>query len=1256
MTSASRWLSAVGVVLVASSLEGAEKPPAKISGRWTAATPDTMLDLALRRGAAGGDDALAGLATAHALADRASAGRARAGLAKVGQGATDIAAQAHWLAAELDPGEGATPPGLVRAWSVLGPFQDTGGGLKRKEGPELPDAMWGDPRASYAWGAYEVRWREVPRESVTARGFSLDLMIHPRKESCSYLATKVSIQDRAPFVIAVASAGSVRLLWDGADAAKSEEEHGGLVFDRIAAKIEPSLGDHVLAVKVCSGALGDTGRIRVRASDVAGKPIDLAVSADVQLKPSAAKQAMAPIGTPLARILDLGTTPSDERALAASVVRTLGAADDRRSPRSPGLVDKVATGRSTNADALAMAGWISPFGAARSGWLNLAIERALVSEDKATASFAERRLTVARLSSGWSDWAMASLGRAPFTDEQDAEARLIRAMVKSGLGIESLRRIALGEMLETLKSEGAGAPVALWQEIASLSRQLDAGLYARAKGELARLVPEARDVNWVEAFTYESRASVKAAAAEALASGALVADSELLELADTLVNSGLHDEARAVFERAARLCPNRASAFSGLAAAQFEAGRPQEGTRALERARELEPAEVKYRAEMAYRAETARRRSPSGSSERVAVTVDEDHAADAAYIVEPAVFLARKEKSPAKKGEVFDRQLHWVRAVTFHADRRVSQMIQYAREVVIEPRTQDELYEPIPAEGDDTEILRARVHRASGGVAFAEEQKSEGGRPSIRWPDLKTGDVVEVAIRSWTSGPVGRRGDPPFYFIDYAGSLATHPLLYNEVVVDSPADKPLAVDILHGQADRFTDETKNGHRLMRMIWDNPPSVPDEPLAPKGSEILPTIVGSTFATWKEFREWYQGAVDGFTEPDDQVRRIAAELTKGKKSRDEKVKAIFEFVADDIRYVNYVSGEWWLPNRPQQLLARRQGDCDDKAILLVTLLKAVGIEAHEVLVQTRYTAEPSLLFSEKVAVPLFDHGMAYLPGIGGGLGRYLDATSPQSRLGPLPSMDARAAALYVDQGPATTIRTPSASPEEHGVDGTWKIQLSASGAGDLDATERHTGDHAFILRSSLGEKDAQAQWVERNLLAGWFPTVEVGKDIEFAGDLPQGAARVRYRAHSDGLARREAEELVLPLSPTATMTSHLAPLVKRTLPVVLPPNTAPSHQTRVIRIVPPAGYRAAELAADGEEQGGEFGYARVEMRRDETNPRGVVVKRKVVFDMSTIPVDKYDAWRAWLQRVDTLLHRSVRFVPLAKPNAAAGGGAP
>jgi hypothetical protein len=198
----------------------------------------------------------------------------------------------------------------------------------------------------------------------------------------------------------------------------------------------------------------------------------------------------------------------------------------------------------------------------------------------------------------------------------------------------------------------------------------------------------------------------------------------------------------------------------------------------------------------------------------------------------------------------------------------------------------------------------------------------------------------------------------------------------------------------------------------------------------------------------------------------------------------------------------------------------------------------------------------------------------------------------------------------------------------------------------------GDHAFVLRSSLGEKDARPQWVEQNLLAGWFPTVQVGKDVEFTTNLPQGAARVRYKAHSAGLARREADELVVPLAPSSTMTSQLAPLVKRTLPVVLPPNTAPSHQTRTIRVLPPPNYKAAELAKGGEENGGEFGYAKVDIRNDPENPRGVLVTRTVVFDMSTIPVEKYDAWRAWLQRVDALLHRSVRF----SPSAPKKGGTP
>ena len=114
------------------------------------------------------------------------------------------------------------------------------------------------------------------------------------------------------------------------------------------------------------------------------------------------------------------------------------------------------------------------------------------------------------------------------------------------------------------------------------------------------------------------------------------------------------------------------------------------------------------------------------------------------------------------------------------------------------------------------------------------------------------------------------------------------------------------------------------------------------------------------------------------------------------------------------------------------------------LLITLLKAIGIQANEVLVQTRYTAQPSLLRASKAAIPLFDHGIAYLPGEKGKPGIWLDATSPESRLGPLPSMDARTVAFFIDEGPAKVIDTPASSPDEHELANKFgRMELVANG---------------------------------------------------------------------------------------------------------------------------------------------------------------------------------------------------------------------
>jgi hypothetical protein len=294
----------------------------------------------------------------------------------------------------------------------------------------------------------------------------------------------------------------------------------------------------------------------------------------------------------------------------------------------------------------------------------------------------------------------------------------------------------------------------------------------------------------------------------------------------------------------------------------------------------------------------------------------------------------------------------------------------------------------------------------------------------------------------------------------------------------------------------------------------------------------------------------------------------------------------------------------------------------------------------MVQTRMTNEPSIVHARGVAIPLFDHGIAFLPGPGGGT--YLDATSPQSRLGPLPSMDARAVALRMD-GPAEIVALPYSTPDDHGIEASWTMKLAADGGAQLDGDEHAQGDDAFWMRSYLTEPGARPQWVEDHLVGPWFSTVEVEKNVDFRGDLPRGAAEVRWHARSDGLARHEGSELVLPLSPSQTTASQIAPLVKRMLPVWLPPSMAPRRESRILHVVAPKGWRFEPLPPGGDENGGAFGRAHLEIFLDPRDPQAVVVKRTMVFDQSAISVDEYPRWRAWVQRVDALMHKVVRLEP-------------
>lgn len=108
--------------------------------------------------------------------------------------------------------------------------------------------------------------------------------------------------------------------------------------------------------------------------------------------------------------------------------------------------------------------------------------------------------------------------------------------------------------------------------------------------------------------------------------------------------------------------------------------------------------------------------------------------------------------------------------------------------------------------------------------------------------------------------------------------------------------------------------------------------------------------STYESWHEIAAAVAEVWPARGE-DHEVTTYAQELLREAPSLSSAVRRAIDFVQDDIRYLSVnedLGGQ--IPASPAVVMRRRFGDCKDKSLLLAQLLKALGIEARPVLVNT------------------------------------------------------------------------------------------------------------------------------------------------------------------------------------------------------------------------------------------------------------------------------------------------------------------
>ena len=301
----------------------------------------------------------------------------------------------------------------------------------------------------------------------------------------------------------------------------------------------------------------------------------------------------------------------------------------------------------------------------------------------------------------------------------------------------------------------------------------------------------------------------------------------------------------------------------------------------------------------------------------------------------------------------------------------------------------------------------------------------------ISFPGLRVGATVEVDLEAARDAPPM---DGAFDRLEpLQGDLPRDRQAFS---VTLPASMPLAWRISRATA-RFTRAAREGRVTYRWELGAQPQLVAEPDMPAAEEVAPVLTLSTIPGWKDVSRWYAGLCAGGRELTPALARLVAEVTAGKTTQEERIRALFDWTFRHIRYVQTAyTGEkaGFEPASAQQTLDRRYGVCRDKAQFLVTLLRAIGEEAHIVLINIGARLDR--------AVPgiWFDHAIVAIRGAGGAL-RFLDPTAqPSSQY--LPCMDQGREALVCTAPGEDLLTTPLAPAGENRLDLALETVLGAA----------------------------------------------------------------------------------------------------------------------------------------------------------------------------------------------------------------------
>ncbi|MCY1126868.1 DUF3857 domain-containing transglutaminase family protein [Frigidibacter sp. RF13] len=242
------------------------------------------------------------------------------------------------------------------------------------------------------------------------------------------------------------------------------------------------------------------------------------------------------------------------------------------------------------------------------------------------------------------------------------------------------------------------------------------------------------------------------------------------------------------------------------------------------------------------------------------------------------------------------------------------------------------------------------------------------GQLTVHWqiPDLRVGDVVDYAVyfrRDALFDGANRSGGSRMEFGVPVG-LVHHSVLWPRAWPFHQAPVPDRVE--HSETDLGSVKRFDWWRKGHMPF------PDEALTPVEDVREAEVSYGAWGDWQPLNEALSPYYDKeYDLPESWLAKLDAIRAKH-SSRELQATAALRLVQDEIRYVGIEVGVGgYFARAPAEVVAAGFGDCKDKSLLLVTSLRALGIDADVALTDLD---EGYRLANAVPAIRAFDHMIA------------------------------------------------------------------------------------------------------------------------------------------------------------------------------------------------------------------------------------------------------------------------------------------